>query len=772
MLDSKTKQAEDIFWEAQALRDDAAQLAFVQQACGGDDLLRAKVEDMLSAQTDGNRFFAEAIPAIATVADLVENATLPNACSDDQVPGTRIGPYKLLQRIGEGGHGIVYMAEQDEPMRRRVALKLIKLGMDTPSVIARFEAERQALAMMDHPNIARVLDAGATGAGRPFFVMELVRGVRITDYCDASKLNTRQRLELFIQVCSAIQHAHQKGIVHRDIKPSNVLVTTLDGAALPKVIDFGVAKAIAEKLTDKTLFTLYGHVIGTPAYMSPEQAQMSAMDVDTRSDIYSVGVLLYELLSGKTPFEQKELIASGIDEMRRTLRDKEPDRPSTRLNALPAAELAMTAQRRNVQPQELRSALKGDLDWIVMRALEKDRNRRYQTVNALAADVRRYIDNEPVTARPPTGLYRFRKLVRRNKIVFTAGGGVALAITVGFAFSTYMFFRERSARKEQVRLRKEAVDAREAADRAREIADQALTNEARLRREAEARAKISEAAFLLSRGRFEHADQLVEKLSLPIIQPSLEAADVLRRLALWHVSRGYWRAAAARLLKLVEASQIDKTDMTDAATRDLLMVGPVLVAIGDTAGYHRFRDSVIERFSKTRNWVAAEQVVKATTLLPFVDKTSESLQPLATILEESLVGAPESGPQRYATAWRTFALTRFEYRRGNFANTVRCGRTFLALEDLNPPRIASCHLLLALAYQKLGQSEQAQAELATARTLIGRQFPYHLDSGLPTSGESQVYWYDWVEALVLQNEAIFEITGARPPRLISASATP
>ena len=289
-------------------------------------------------------------------------------------PGDRIGRYKLLQQIGEGGCGVVYMAEQEEPVRRRVALKVIKLGMDPKSVIGRFEAERQALAMMDHPSIAKVFDAGATEIARPYFVMELVRGMKITEYCDQAKLSTRARLDLFVQVCHAIQHAHQKGIIHRDIKPSNILVTVNDGVTVPKVIDFGIAKATSgQQLTDKTIFTAFEQFIGTPAYMSPEQAVMTSLDIDTRSDIYALGVLLYELLTGKTPFDTNELLAIGLDELRRTIREQEPPRPSTRLSTLPGRELSTTAQRRGLDAPKLISELRGDLDWIVMKALEKDR---------------------------------------------------------------------------------------------------------------------------------------------------------------------------------------------------------------------------------------------------------------------------------------------------------------------------------------------------------------------------------------------------------------
>lgn len=364
-----------------------------------------------------------------------------------QESGARIGRYTLVQQLGEGGCGVVYLAEQQEPVRRPVAIKIIKPGMDSRQVIARFEAERQALAMMDHPNIATVFDGGTTEAGRPYFVMELVRGARITDYCDQNNLMTRERLALFIQVCQAIQHAHQKGIIHRDIKPSNVLVTLHDAAAVPKVIDFGIAKATDQQLTDKTFFTAFEQFMGTPAYMSPEQAEMGGLDIDTRTDIYSLGVLLYELLTGKTPFDAKELLGAGLDEMRRTIRERRPVRPSTRLSTMLDAELAAAARHRQAEPPKLIHLIRGDLDWIVMTTLEKERARRYQTANALAMDIQRYLDGEPVLARPPSNWYRFHMLVRRNKLAFASAGAVTAALIIGLGLSLLSFYKEKEARQ-------------------------------------------------------------------------------------------------------------------------------------------------------------------------------------------------------------------------------------------------------------------------------------------------------------------------------------
>jgi serine/threonine protein kinase len=440
---------------------------FLDGACHGDRPLRARLEALLASH--------EALDQPLAPLSSLTKATVQSAPSypDEDATGQTIGRYKLLERLGEGGCGVVYVAEQTEPLRRRVALKVIKLGMDTKQVVARFEAERQALAMMDHPNIAKVLDAGTIqmqsgegrmqnssadsalatrhsplSPGRPYFVMELVRGIRITDYCDQAQLSTQDRLNLFIKVCQAIQHAHQKGVIHRDIKPSNILVTLHDGVPVPKVIDFGIAKATEGRLTDATVYTQLHQFIGTPAYMSPEQAEMSGLDIDTRSDIYSLGVLLYELLAGSTPFDAKQLVASGIDTMRKTIREKEPMKPSTRLATLQGEELTTTAKRRSVESTKLMNQLRGDLDWIVMKCLEKDRQRRYETANELANDLERHLSCEPIVARPPSVGYRFQKLVRRNKVGVAAVAMTTLALLTGLVLSLWQSAQKSKAYKQ------------------------------------------------------------------------------------------------------------------------------------------------------------------------------------------------------------------------------------------------------------------------------------------------------------------------------------
>ena len=410
--------------------------AFLEQACLGEDDLRRQVEELLRVHE-----LAHAAGSESTAAAPVKTIALSLL---GVKPGDRIGRYQLLQSIGQGGMGTVWMAEQMEPVRRQVALKLIRPGFDSGQVLARFEAERQALALMDHPNIAKVLDAGATPGGAPYFVMELVKGRSLTQFCNERRLSIRERLELFVPVCHAIQHAHQKGIIHRDLKPGNVLVALYDGVPVPKVIDFGIAKATGPRLTERTLFTEFGAIIGTLEYMSPEQAELNQLDIDTRSDIYSLGVLLYELLTGTTPLSSDALRKGAFDEILRRIREEEPPKPSTRLSQSKQDIAAICAQRQ-LEPAQLTRVVRGDLDWIVMKTLEKDRSRRYETANALAADILHHLKDEPVAARPPGQFYRFQKTVRRNKLAFAAGAAVMAALVIGLGVATSFYFREKAA---------------------------------------------------------------------------------------------------------------------------------------------------------------------------------------------------------------------------------------------------------------------------------------------------------------------------------------
>ena len=506
------------------------------------------------------------------------------------------------------------------------------------------------------------------------------------------------------------------------------MITIVDGAPVPKVIDFGIAKATGGQLLgDNTIFTAQDQFMGTPAYMSPEQAALSGLDVDTRSDIYSLGVLLYELLTGKTPFDQQELLQSGLDEMRRTLREKEPVKPSTRLTQ----ELNSKSEARNLKSEinsaigHRQSAISSDLDWIVLKALEKDRNRRYQTANGLAMDVRRHLNNEPVFARPPSWLYKLQKLFLRNRTAFVAVTVAILALCLGFGITTWALFRERDARQQQMILR----------------------------REAEARANIAQAAVLLSRNRNADADQLVDKIQIPVTQPSLEAAGVFRTLGSWDAVHGHWRTAADRFLSLLKANQVDKSDMTDVATRDLLMTGPALLVAGDLTNYQRVVRDATARFAGTTNPVAAEQVLKVTSLLPIDKSTADALNPMATVLQHSMRPSPRLRWETYFTAWQALSLSLFEYRRGDFNQAAAWAQKSLGYQDTTPSRIAICHLLLAMSYNQMRLPDRAQAELEQGRDAVATNLPDKLEQ-IPSEGTAQTgYWSDWTIAYLLMQEA-------------------
>lgn len=713
----------------------------LDSACGGDLDFRTKVEKFLTAQGPAENFFSECSAAVVESREDsdflagLKNQSAPGEESIGDPVGSKIGPYKLLQSIGEGGCGVVYMAEQEKPVRRRVALKIIKLGMDTKSVIARFEAERQALALMDHPNIARVLDAGATETGRPYFVMELVHGVRLTEYCDSNKLATRQRLELFIQVCQAIQHAHLKGVIHRDIKPSNILVTMLDGAPVPKVIDFGIAKAIEEKLTDKTLFTLYGHFIGTPAYMSPEQAQMSGMDVDTRSDIYSLGVLLYELLTGKTPFDQQELMSAGIDEMRRTLSNREPHRPSTRLDTLTPEELTATARKRLVEPAKLRLALRGDLDWIVMKALEKDRARRYQTANDLALDVQRCLENEPILARPPSRFYRLQKLARRNKVVFVSSAAVIAALVVGTGVSTWLWLKERDALQRVVTAEQQKVTLQEEATR--------LDN---LRQTAEEKREFAEATAFFQQGKLDKAGALLDEI--PEYKAGPDDASMYRAIGDWDAKQGHWTKALSRFAVLCEINQTTNLQNDFDITLDEFRNAALLADQGELAEYEQFRKAVVARHTGTKDPRIAERILRICLLTKADDEMIRSLSDFDELTVKSLESKTNK-LSRELMAWHAYSLALMAYRRGNYpAATNWCGHA------LNYDRGTLCRdlgvqLIQAMALAQLGETDQARAKLAASRGAVEDEASRFYGKAPRWQG----FWFDWAVARVLLREA-------------------
>jgi serine/threonine protein kinase/tetratricopeptide (TPR) repeat protein len=594
---SQKLDEEAIFKVAREINSSEAQALYLQQVCGDNSELRHRVSALLRVQAEQPGFLESPAAEIFTVDRPVTEQT-----------GGRIGPYKLLQELGEGGMGVVFMAEQTDPVERRVALKLIKPGMDTRQVIARFEAERQALALMDHPSIAKVLDAGTTDSGRPFFVMELVRGVPITEYCDQHQLTPRQRLEIFVPVCHAVQHAHQKGVIHRDLKPSNVLVAEYDEEPVAKIIDFGVVKAIGQRLTEKTMFTQVGQLVGTIDYMSPEQAKLNQLDVDTRTDIYSLGVLLYELLTGETPFERKRLHAAALDEMLRIIREEEPPRPSTRLSS--SGTLPSIAAQRHTEPKLLTNLVRGELDWIVMKALDKDRSRRYQTANALAMDVQRYLADEPVLACPPSAAYRFRKLARRNKAALLAAVLVAVALIVGTVASTWQAVRATRAERMAEAARAAEAEGRQATEMER--------NEAEKQREQananlqKARAAVDESFTMVSESKL---------LDVPGLQPLRK--DLLEAALRFYRDFAFDRSSDPRVMADVAATYLRIGQINSALDRndDAIVAVRQALDIIDQLRREHPSDSESQRrlagFCTDRRWAQKGTVVPKNPLAAF-----------------------------------------------------------------------------------------------------------------------------------------------------------
>jgi hypothetical protein len=705
--------------------DPGLRARFLDRACAGDAGLRAAVEAMLLAHAEAEPFFAAGQAAVtaperdAEVAEAFKRQDVEMPPGDEQI-GSWVGRYLLVQKLGEGGCGTVYLAEQEEPVRRQVALKVIKQGMDTRNVIARFEAERQALARMDHPNIARVLDAGATVRGRPYFVMEVVPGRRITGYCDEHNLAIDQRLKLFIQTCYAIQHAHQKGIIHRDIKPSNILVTVRDGVGTPKVIDFGIAKATEGRLTDHTLQTAAEQFVGTPAYMSPEQAENGGLDIDTRSDIYSLGVLLYELLTGRTPLDSQALMKSGWEEMRRTLREKEPPLPSALIMSLSGTERAQTARRRQADPAKLAAEIKGDLDWIVMKAMEKDRDRRYETASGLAMDVGRCLNSEPVLARPPNRRYRLQKLVRRNKMVFAAGGAMALALIIGLGMSTWLYLEERAGRE----------------------------REAHLRREAEDRGKITQAMMFVSQNKYEQANEILNQVKIFPANPTLDGIAVFRATGEWMALQGRWNEAAARYAALIK---IDDVDPLDTIQTDYQMTGVVLAESGNREQYEDFIQMAATRFART----PIGGVLKTCLIFPVTPAQLEALKPLADKEEKLWFNR-----QRFLhSEWAALPFSLLRYRCGDYQQAIMGCEWGRSQKKDVPACDATFHAILAMAYYQSGQAGEAGAELAQSRQLIEAKFQNELDHGKSGTG----FWYDWLFARLLLTEATGLIQGVSVP---------
>ncbi len=765
-----TPSEKSIFLEALEQETPAARQRYLQRACAGQPELRAAVDDLLVAHERSEnvldhvpqrvgewRLGWESVPAESSNGP-EDRLVGPASDSMDEGPGTIIGPYRLMEQIGEGGFGRVFVAQQQQPVRRKVALKVIKPGMDTREVIARFEAERQALAMMDHPNIAQVFDAGATDTGRPYFVMELVRGVAITQFCDQVQNTTRDRLELFVHVCHAVQHAHQKGVIHRDLKPGNVLVTLHDGTPVVKVIDFGVAKAIGEPLTAKTIYTRFAQMIGTPLYMSPEQVEMSGLDVDTRSDIYSLGVLLYELLTGTTPLDRQRLQTASFDELRRMIREEEPPRPSTRLTTL-GQQLSTLSANRRVDARNLSSTVQGDLDWIVMRAMEKDRRRRYETAAEFAADVRRYLNEEPIEARPPSPLYRFHKFARRNRVILTTASLVISALLLGTTVSTWQAIRATSAQADADALRREAVDFADRLKEANVLLDSARAN-ADEHRWAAAYDQYTKAAELqpdhylvwsgrgsmyLRLGLWTHAGADYAKaleLGAPANNPSWWGVP---QLCLYTDHRDAYRIACTEMLRHALRSS-DGFFINPALRSCLVSESPV----ADPLELARL----------------AEQTLTTELFPPFgpgfygtpppgfgpkppPDRQSEPPRVLP-------MGPPTlASPQRLL---QCYVAGLAHYRAGHAQQAIN------RLRESEPTKPYGLNYaigspVLAMAYHRAGRLDEARHTLAQADRTIDQWIKFMADGQV---GSFPVMWFDFIEFQLLHREASRLINGAPP----------
>ncbi|GAA5124492.1 serine/threonine protein kinase [Luteolibacter yonseiensis] len=712
-----------IYQVALSLEGREARLRFLDRIYLPGDPAKEEMISLLDLSEASSEYFCDADDHRVRIArQLLSDNQVPVGGAgelvgmEEEKPGSILGRYRIIGLIGEGGSGVIYEAEQEAPIRRRVAVKVLRHGLDSKSILARFESERQALAMMDHPGIAKVLDAGTTDGGQPFFVMELLKGERISTYCDSKKLTIRERVDLFIQICNAIQHAHQKGIIHRDIKPSNVLVDCLeDGTHSPKVIDFGIAKATGgRRIGSETVFTSHDQFLGTPVYASPEQFDVTRLDTDTRADIYSMGVLLHELLTSCTPLAPEQIQGLGKSKLHRKMLDMEVVRPSVRLATEEKPALAEISKNRGAEPAQLIHAIRGDLDWIVLKAIEKDRNRRYQTINGLAMDLGCFLNNQPVLARPPSRVYLAGKFIRRNRLGVGLAATLVLFLVTALMFTTVLYRRAEHSRDLQSRLRKTAEAARK--------------EENRLRMQAVARANVSRVAMLLDQGRIDEADVLRQEYPISSIEPSLEAATVFRSLGDWNARAGRMDQALPCYRLLLQANRFDQPDKVLRGV-DLLVIGAAFIE-SSPEEYRSYRLEILHTHMPPRGAVQAEHLMKFCLLGHAGKDVLEMLRPVAEILGKSR----ESGYH----AWDALAMSLYHLRSGDPGAAMEAGHAGIRDPLIKSTCQAAIHATMAMACRERGDAAEADKQMSAAAEILKKNTGRDPIPGQPADG----FWWD------------------------------
>ena len=679
-------RAEEIFLEVLEIQDPLEREIRLAELIAGDRELRISVQSMLDDYPKASQFFQITTRHLNYPEELLPNEHL--------YEGNLIGSYRIIKLLDEGGSSNVYEAEQTEPVQRKVAVKILKFGMDSKTVIHRFEAERQTLAMLEHPNISQVFDAGITSLGRPFFVMELVGGEKITTFCRRHHTSVDQRIRLMIKVCSAVQHAHNKGVIHRDIKPSNILLSSVDGMPTPKLIDFGIAKVTAT--ANSEMRTMFGQPMGTPAYMSPEQIRGDP--IDTRSDVYSLGILLYELLAGRTPIDNETLVGTGTYEMQRRVLFDIPAKP-------------VNAKARGSTARE-------ELNWIVMKAIEKDREDRYSTAHALAADLECYLANEPLRAHPPSRLYHFRKLIQRNRLASVTTAIAIIALTIGFTVSSMMYIRARAAEIEQTHLK--------------ELAEE--------------RAYVTKAAILIMQDKMAEADAEIQRMGGLLTQPSIEATNVFRTLALWNGKNGNWKTSADRWLAMARVNQFDESDMSEKVTENLLPIAPILVMTEDYQRYHEHQNFLLERLANTIYPIATEHLIKLCLLTPANEVLLERLAHAANVAENSLPGDETTAPEDRMESWRCVSLALWYLRNQQPYEALSWSNRALLFEDWEKARSCIATLIRAMARESTGDRQGALSDLNHGQALVSLYLNDPIDN--PRFG----HFHDWLIADIMLKE--------------------